>query len=730
MSAHGRPITSYERLQRHFTLAWYPISVSLVMFGMFSTFGLAAGQVQEALANYVGNRNEPWSEFAWARAGITFLAIFAFAATNRYWTARLLGIELRGQHVAGVFNGWQRTFVGVAWFAPWFGAALSFTDAALPFIGAQAEASRTFGQDFLHLAGALVSDPLQTPFTAMAAASTVFPFVYILFWWSPLARAFSRRFGDTLLARATHGWMLPGMFLGFAGIFYAMPAWGLDFARLIGPVPLIALSFAVVTAAGSWLIDFGRRYGLPAFPLAAVTPLIIGVIGMDDNHFMRTLAPIEDLQRPTLDESLRAFSRDSGADPIILVSVEGGGVRSAHFAAAVLGRLADQCPRLARRIFAISAVSGGAVGAAAYRASLDVLPLEGEGCALDEEAAPGPRQIALDAMFRRDHLSPSLAKQMFPELIQAFVPASTTESDTAFFAQTDRQRGLELSLEDAFADAFDVDRQHNAFTASAFGELGRPRAAPHLLVNMTETSSGGVYVASDLDLANVRGRQRWLHDFRCIWSPAPSNELIEPSCNQSPDFRLSTIAASSARFPLVSPVGSVRTNDSTFRFVDGGYFDNSGAETLIGVVEHLQRTARERGQRMPRIAVLHIDSNPYQQRLPVKWRLDFDIHELQAVLATREERVRISLGRLYNMHQDGRFCSLRFVEVADNNVPLRLGWILSEPAAEELEDQAASQLATAFPNTMICDGSQSDELHLANDLYVERLATASLGNPR
>jgi len=133
---------------------------------------------------------------------------------------------------------------------------------------------------------------------------------------------------------------------------------------------------------------------------------------------------------------------------------------------------------------------------------------------------------------------------------------------------------------------------------------------------------------------------------------------------------------------------------------------------------------------MPRIAVLHIDSNPYQQRLPVKWRLDFDIHELQAVLATREERVRISLGRLYNMHQDGRFCSLRFVEVADNNVPLRLGWILSEPAAEELEDQAASQLATAFPNTMICDGSQSDELHLANDLYVERLATASLGNPR
>ncbi len=730
MSAHGRRITFYERLQRHLALTWYPISVSLVMFGVFSTFGLAAGQVQEALANYVGDRNEPWSEFAWVRAGVTFLALFAFAATNRYWTARLLGIDLRGQHVHGVFNGWQRLFVGVAWFAPWFGAALSFTDAALPFIGAQAEASRSFGQDFMHLAGALISDPLQTPFTTMAVASVAFPFLYIFFWWSPLARFLSRRFGHSIITRATHGWMLPGLFIGFAGIFYAMPGWGIDFARLMGPVPLIALSFAVVTAAGSWLIHFGRQSGLPAFPLAAAAPVLLGAIGMDDNHFMRTSAPIEDLQRPNLDESLHAFSRESGDAPIILVSIEGGGIRSAHFAAAVLGRLADQCPHLASRIFAISAVSGGAVGAAAYRASLDVLPLEGDGCTLDEEAAPGPRQVALDAMFRRDHLSPSLAKQMFPELIQAFVPASTTDSDTAFFAQSDRQRGLELSLEDAFADAFHVDRQHNPFTASAFGELGHPRAAPHLLVNMTETSSGGVYVASDLDLANVRGRQRWLHDFRCIWSPSPANELIEPNCNQSPDFRLSTIAASSARFPVVSPVGSVRTHDSTFRFVDGGYFDNSGAETLIGVVEHLQRIARDRGQRMPRIAVLHIDSNPYQQRLPVKWRLDFDIHELQAVLATREERQRISVGRLYNMHQDGRFCSLRFVEVADNNVPLRLGWILSDPAAEELEAQAASQLATAFPNAAICDGSQSEELHMANDLYVERLATASLGSSR
>ncbi len=731
MTAYGRRITSYERLQRHLTLTWYPISVSLVMFGLFSTFGLAAGQVQEALANYVGDRNEPWSNFAWIRAGITFLAIFAFAATMRYWTARLLGVDLRGQHVGGVFNGWQRFYVSIAWFAPWFGAALSFADAALPFLGARADPSRTFGEDFLHLSQALVSDPLHTPFATMAVVSLVFPFLFIMLWWSPLARFLSRRFSDALLVRATHGWMLPGIFIALTGFFFIMPDEGIAFARLMGPVPLICLSFAVVTAAGSWLIHFGRKYGLPAFALAAITPLVLGALGMDDNHFIRSREVVEDLQRPTLNEAVRQFTAESGGAPIVLVSAEGGGIRSAHFTAAVLARLADHCPRLARRIFAVSAVSGAAIGAAAYRASLDVMPLEDDGaCNLDESAAPGPRQQALDAMFRRDHLSPALAKQMFPELVQAFMPASTTDSERAFFPQTDRQRGLELSLEQAFADAFGVDRNDNPFTASAFGALGEPRAAPHLLINLTETSSGGVYVASDLDLANMRARHRWLHDFRCIWSPAPANDLVEPACNQSPDFRLSTLAASSARFPVVSPVGSVRTQDATYRFVDGGYFDNSGAETLSAVAEHLQRQARERRQPAPRIAVLHIDSNPYRQRLPVKWRLDFDIHELQAVLATREERQRISVGRLYNMQQDGRFCSLRFVEVADNNVPLRLGWILSDPAAEELQAQTAGQLATAFPSPAVCGGSQSDEMHMANDLYVERLATAGLGNPR
>ncbi len=725
MDIGSRRITFYERLQRHAALTWFPISIAIFMFGVFSAFGLAAGQVQEALANYVTDRANPWNDFAYVRTAVTLVALFIFATTLRYWTARLLGVDLRRISTPAVLNTWQRVFVGFAWFAPWIGASLSFLDAALSVQGAQASVQRSFGGDLVYLVSALVDDPLHSPFLALSVFALAAPFLFLALRWSPLASFLQRKTGHWLIVRAAHGWALPLVFISLAVLFLLMPTAAIEFSRKIGPVVIISLSFSVVTAAGCYLIHFGRMHGLPAFALVALTPLLLGALSLDDNHFLRQRGAELVSERPQLTEALDAFRDEVGAGPIILVSAEGGGVRAAHFTSMVLARLADQCPRLARRIFLISGVSGGAIGAAAYRGSLERMPLEGDECVLDANAPAGPRQLALADMFSRDHLSPSLAKYMFPELIQTFAPASFPGSDRAFFPQTDRQLGLELSLEQAFAEAFEIGDDPNPLAASAFAPSSTH--APHLLINVTEVSSGGVFVASSIDLSSVRDRQNWIHDFRCLWS----DPTTEAPCNRSPDYSLSTMAASSARFPVVSPAGTVRAGEASFRFVDGGYFDNSGAETLLGVIEHLQRTARASRRVLPPIAVLHIDSNPYQQRLPVKWRLDLDVHELQAVLATREERVRISLSRLHNLYQDGRVCSARFVEVTDNQVPLRLGWILSTAASGELQGQASTQLAAAFTGErpVICDDSESSEVHAASDRYAERLALAPAGVP-
>jgi hypothetical protein len=55
------------------------------------------------------------------------------------------------------------------------------------------------------------------------------------------------------------------------------------------------------------------------------------------------------------------------------------------------------------------------------------------------------------------------------------------------------------------------------------------------------------------------------------------------------DVLLSTAAHNSARFPLISPPGSIRNTDGVIvdRIVDGGYFENSGAlgakELALGI---------------------------------------------------------------------------------------------------------------------------------------------------
>ena len=670
-----------RQLQRHLREAWFPILISVLMYGIFGIFGLAAGQVQEVLANYIGDGQ---GEFAWTRAGVSLFVILMFAATLRHWTARLLGVNVHASTTDG-WTIWHRAFISMAWYAPFLGAALSF---------AQAHASTGGSLDWQDL-----PQQIQThPFLMLTAASALMPGVLIFLWWFAPIAEFRRGVFSSNLARFLSSATLPLGFAALAAYFLLMPPSAIEFARAIGPVPIIGLSLAVITAVGCYLILFSRRRGIPVFTPVLLVPVIIGAFGWDDNHFIRRLSDDSVLERPHINDAFYEFAGANPRAPIVLVSIEGGGIRSAHFSAMVLARLADHCPTLARRIFAISAVSGGAIGASAYQASLESMPLEGEHCDLSGDLPPGAREIALDDMLSRDHLSPTLAKMAFPELVQTFLPASSPDRQDAFVPHTDRQLGLELSFEQAYADAFNIPRgQANPIEHSVFSQS----APPHLIVNMTRVSTGGDYAASSLDLTGVREQHPWLHDFRCLW--AERSEEGAADCTRAPDFRLSTIAATSARFPVISPAGTAgRVNGHTYRFVDGGYFDNSSIEALLAIVDHLQAQPNFETDIRPRLIILHIDANPYsaegeQPRPQQDRRLDLDIHELQAVLATREERVRMSFNELENLEETEAVCDVQLIEMdTPQDVTLRLGWILSNASAGELQSQAAVQLGRQY----------------------------------
>src|ERR1700761_6266657 len=71
----------------------------------------------------------------------------------------------------------------------------------------------------------------------------------------------------------------------------------------------------------------------------------------------------------------------------------------------------------------------------------------------------------------------------------------------------------------------------------------------------------------------------------------------------------STAATNSARFPVISPPGTIldRTGTATDQIVDGGLFENSGAQTLLEL--YMWLTGLPDSQK-PEVGVLQITSDP------------------------------------------------------------------------------------------------------------------------
>lgn len=708
----------FNTLQRRAGEAWFPIMIGLMMVAVFSAIGIAAGQVQEVLADYIGDIHRPFASFNWGRASVTLGAIFVLSSALRFWTARLLGANIMSYSAIAGLDRLERMFLSIAFLLPWLGLGFSFLSAHVAYANL---VSHTPGV-VLHgpltlfsMFGIFIFNPLLSPFPLWALLCFTLPFLFMLAWWTPFFTNARRQFDTSRLVHLFWALILPVSFAVLAAAFYFMPDWVLQEARDAGPIPVVALSLAGITAAGSYLIHLGRKIAFPIFVFVALVPLTVGAFGLDDNHQLRRLGEHYSEQRPTLRNAARAFaeSPEQPGAPIVLVSTEGGGIRAAFFTASALARIADKCPPMARQIFAISGVSGGAVGAGAFRASVMAQPIVGDHCDLDAVPSDiGWRQAVLEEMFAADHLTPSLAKQVFPELVQRFLPASWPDSAEPFLPMTDRQLGLERSLEQAFAAAYESYRREHPTAGLApldvnpmeLSAYARPDLAPHLLINMTRVDTGGAYIAGTLDVCAATTGANQIDDFRDLWRTRAQIVTAGPEdrCPDivTPDFRLSTLVATSARFPLISPAGSVRVDradgsNDVVRFVDGGYFDNSGIETIMSVESLVAKNLDDSELRNRRILLLHIDSNPDTVVTTPLWRLDFDIHELQAVLAAREQRVLISARRRGgDVELESLSCQPpALVEMKTSSAAaLRLGWILSTAAANELRQQVAREL--------------------------------------
>lgn len=271
------------------------------------------------------------------------------------------------------------------------------------------------------------------------------------------------------------------------------------------------------------------------------------------------------------------------AYPVLIFSVQGGGIYAASEGASYLSRLADLCHAFDHHVFAISAVSGGAIGSTIFNG------LVGDQKTVDSDLSctgtpDGGMAQAARNVVRADHLSPVMAF-LLPDLLRKVVPFRLEGPDGL---ENDRAAALAESFARAYATALGYEPWARTRLRRPFDDHWEPRKSPPaLLLNATsveaghrvafapfklsDAGDGTLFAMSELD-PRLRARRLGLIDTAVISARIPG--II-------PTWRF--------------PTGSV-SNPRHWNFVDGGYADGSGASTALDVFREIAREIQDAKQ--------------------------------------------------------------------------------------------------------------------------------------
>lgn len=477
--------------------------------------------------------------------------------------------------------------------------------------------------------------------------------------------------------------------LGLTILFVIDPV---RYAGAIGTGAVLGFAFASWIFWGSWLIFFGSRHHVPVLLLLLTLAIVFSF--WNDNHDVRVVRR-EPFSRPVLRQALREWSVQienkypgRASHPLFIVASEGGGIRAAYWTATVLGTLQDRDPAFADHIFAISGVSGGSLGAAVFDALVA------------DAAPPGEFAKRGEAILGQDFLSPAIAGMLYPDFVQRLLPFPVL-----FF---DRGRALEHGWEQAWRNTMGNDR-----FAQPFLDLwqDRQRYVPALFLNGTSVETGNRIIASNilidagfLEAADATAK---------LFPPNRHHERRQPTL----DMPLSTAAHMSARFTYVSPAG--RFNPDGSHVVDGGYFENSGAATALDILRSVHDALREDDQLrkiVPHIVMISNDplgvasgsrtfaatkqslrqlprtaADEAKRRKPATFLGDA-LAPVWALMSTREARgdyAQRAIGDAEKQicRETANAKCLHFFSLAPATVPLPLGWMLSNRAAEAMQEE-------------------------------------------
>ena len=358
-------------------------------------------------------------------------------------------------------------------------------------------------------------------------------------------------------------------------------------SQAVGPVPTGLLGLAgLLTGLAPPIAFFASARRWPGLLLLALW--VVGSAALSVNTAVVAPNPYP-LRRPTLDQAAEAWlahcaprgaglhngGGQDGRVRVMLVGAAGGASRAALWSGAVLQTLEQTLPLdPAHELFAVSGVSGGALGVTGY---VVLLNRAHSVCSAAPTGDGEARGAALQKALGQDFLSPTLAGLFFSDGWWHVLGPVSAALQRIGVVSMERTGWLQQSWDRAFHRALSPTLVEQSFD-------GMTPRLPLLFTTGTHVPSGRLVVTTP-----VTGREGG----GCV-EPAASAVLGAIDALQAlrADPSFAVVASNSARFAYVTAPGLLVdrvTREERGEVVDGGYYYNLGTTALQAAADALDR---------------------------------------------------------------------------------------------------------------------------------------------
>jgi len=484
--------------------------------------------------------------------------------------------------------------------------------------------------------------------------------------------------------------LMVGLLIFLTILLFVLFLFSIKMAVVFGTASIIFFAAASWIAFGSILVYFGSKYSFPVITLLFIWAVVLSAF--NDNHKIRYTNKVV-TQKPNLKDNFKEWVRKTPSNnPYFIIAAEGGGIRAAYTSGLFLSKLQDSNSKFGNNIYAISGVSGGSLGATAFVAMLKIRNNQQLICKNGNSFSECSK-----ALFSKDFLSPAVAYTLYPDLLQRFIPKG--------FERFDRSLALEKGWELAWNTIFNQSHTNTQFSDSFLTLWDSNATLPNLFLNSTWVEHGKRVITSNINI-----------DKEIFSDSIDLLKLLKR------DIPISTAVHNSARFSYVSPAGRVYIPSSGKNWghiVDGGYFENSGASTAYNILQNIAKIAKNR---IPVVIVITNDPNIKEScyKTTNGCKANHFLNELgspiKALLATRDARASYARSEIKNYVKSLGGIYIE-VGLCKNRGPLPLGWILSDEAKENIDNQLSGYFKSSSKEL----GKPFNPLNIAHLKVLEKI---------